>query len=63
MLDITNGDQQHWNTVSSTRQVRIICKYKARVQLLIAVDELHVPAFVEHDEMRDQVDDIDTMCD
>jgi hypothetical protein len=63
LLDITNGDQQHRNAVSSARQVRIIRTYKARVQLLIAVDELYVPAFVEHDEMRDQVDDIDTMCD
>jgi len=36
-------------------------KYKERLQLLCAVDELCVPAFFGPDEMREVVDDIDTM--
>jgi hypothetical protein len=34
-----------------------------RLQLLCAVDELYVPAFVRGDEMEDGVDDIDNMFD
>jgi hypothetical protein len=63
VLDITNRAKQHWNSISSTRQKRIISKYKERLQLLCAVDELCVPAFVGPDEMGDGVDDIDSMFD
>jgi hypothetical protein len=63
VLDITNQAKRHWNSISSTRQERIISKYKERLQLLCAVDELCVPAFVGPDEMGDGVDDIDSMFD
>jgi hypothetical protein len=63
VLDITNRAKRHWNSISSTRQERIISKYKERLQLLCAVDELCVPAFVGPDEMEDGVDDIDSMFD
>jgi hypothetical protein len=46
-----------------TRQSQIIRKYKDRLQLLWAVDELGVPAFVGPDEMGELVDDIETMFD
>jgi hypothetical protein len=38
-------------------------KNKERLQLLGAVDELCVPAFIGSDEMGDGVDDIDTLFD
>jgi len=41
----------------------MISKSKEHLQLLCAIDELCVPAFVGHDEMGDGVDDIDTMFD
>jgi len=44
-------------------QERIISKYKERLQLLCAIDELCIPAFVGPDGMGDGVDDIDTMFD
>jgi len=63
LLDITNQAKRHWNSISATRQVQIISKYKEHLQVLCTVDELCVPAFVGHDEMGDGVDDIDTMFD
>jgi hypothetical protein len=63
LLDITNRAKRHWNSISPTRQTRIIRKYKECLQLLCAVDELCVPAFVGPDEMGDLVDDIETMFD
>jgi hypothetical protein len=63
LLDITNRAKRHWNSISPTRQAGIIRKYKERLQLLCAVDELCVPAFVGPDEMGDLVDDIETMFD
>jgi len=63
VLDITNRAKRHWNFISSTRQKQIISKHKESLQLLCAVDELCVPAFVGPDEMGDGVDDIDTMFD
>jgi len=63
VLDITNRAKRNWNSISTTRQERIISKYKERLQLLCAVDELCVPAFVGPDEMGDGVDDIDSMFD
>jgi len=63
VLDITNRAKRHWNSISSTCQERIIIKYKEHLQLLCAVDELCVPAFVGRDEMGDGVDDIDNMFD
>jgi len=63
VLDITNRAKQHWNSISATRQVQIISKYKAHCQLLCAVDEVCVPAFVGPDEMGEVVDDIDSMFD
>jgi hypothetical protein len=62
-LDITNRAIQHWNSISPTHQARIIRKYKERLQLLSAVDEMRVPAFVGPDEMGDLVDDMETMFD
>jgi len=47
----------------ATHEGRIISKYEERLQLLCAVDELCVPAFVGPDEMGEAVDDIDTMFD
>jgi len=47
----------------STRQVRILSNFKVRLQLLCAVDELCVPAFVGPDELGEVVDGIDTMID
>jgi len=61
LLDITNRGKRDWNSISPTRQARIIQKYTERLQLLCAVDELCVPAFVGPDEMGDLVDDIETM--
>ena len=63
LLDITNRAKRHWNSISPTRQARIIQKCKERLQLLCAVDELCVPAFVGPDEMGDLADDIETMFD
>jgi len=63
LLDITNQAKQHWNSISPTLQARIIQKYKERLQLLWAIDELCIPAFVSPDEMGDLVDDIETMFD
>jgi len=63
VLVITNRAEQHWNSISSTLQEQIISKYKERLQLFCAIDELRVPAFVGPDEMGDGVDDIDTMFD
>jgi hypothetical protein len=62
-LDITNGAKHHWNSISPARQVRIIRKYKELVQLLCAIHELFVPAFLNTDEMGDFADDIVTMFD
>ena len=39
-----------------------MCKYKERLQLLCAVDQLCVTAFVGTDEMGDSEDDIETIC-
>jgi hypothetical protein len=39
----------------------MIRKYKECLQLLCAVDEFCVPAFVGPDEMGDLVDDIESM--
>jgi len=39
----------------------MICKFKDLLQLFSAVDEWCVPAFVGPDEIRDLVDDLDTM--
>jgi len=63
LLDITNRAKRHWNSISVTHQEQIISKYKERLQLLCAIDELCVPAFVDPDEMGNVVDDIDTMFD
>jgi len=63
LLDITNRAKRHWNSISPTHQAGIIQKYKECLQLLCAVDELCVPAFVGPDEMGDLVDDIETMFD
>jgi hypothetical protein len=63
VFDITNRAKQHWNSISVTHQERIISKFKERLQLLCAVDELCVPAFVGSDEMGVEVDDIGTMLD
>jgi len=61
VLDITNRAKRHWNSISLPCQERIISKYNKCLQLLYAVDELCVPAFVGPDEMGEVVDDIDTM--
>jgi hypothetical protein len=63
LLDITNRAKRQWNSISPTRQARIIANDKVRLQLLCAVDELCVPAVVGPDEMGDLVDDIETMFD
>jgi len=63
LFHITNRATQHWNSISATRQVRILSKYKECLQLLCAVDELFVPAFVCPDEMGEVVRDIDTLFD
>jgi hypothetical protein len=63
LLDITKRAKRHWNSISPTRQARIIQKYKERLQLLCPVDKLCVPAFVGPDEMGDLVDDIETIFD
>jgi hypothetical protein len=64
LLDITNrASLQRWNSISVSRQVGIISKYKERLQLLGAVDELSVPAFVGPDEMGDVLDGIDMRFD
>jgi hypothetical protein len=60
-LDIINRAKRHWNSISPPRQAGIIQKYKQRLQLLCAVDELCVLGFVSPDEMGDLVDDIETM--
>jgi len=49
--------------MSPNRQAQIIWKYMERLQLLCAVDELCVSAFVGPDKMGDLVDDIETMFD
>jgi len=41
----------------------MIRKYKELLQLLWAMDELYVPAFVGPDEIGDLADDIETMFD
>jgi hypothetical protein len=46
VLDITNQAKRHWNSISPTGNAGIIWDYKERLQLLCAVDELCVPAFV-----------------
>jgi len=51
------------NLISPTWQARIIQKYKERLQLLCAIDELCVSAFVGPDEMGDLVDDIESVFD
>ena len=61
LLDITNRAKRHWNSISPTRQARMVRKYKERLQLLCAVDELCVPAFVGPDDIGDFVDDSETM--
>jgi len=61
LLDITNQGKPHWNSILSTRLARIILKYMECRQLLSAVDESCVPAFVGPDEMGDLVDDIEPM--
>jgi len=63
LLDITNRAKRHWNSISPTRQAGIILKYKERLQLPCAVDELCVPVFVGPDEIGDLLDDIETMFD
>jgi hypothetical protein len=64
LIDITNrASLQRWNSISATRQVGIISKYKERLQLLGAVDELSVPAFVGPDAMGDVLDGIDMRFD
>jgi hypothetical protein len=63
VLDIPNRAKQHWNSTSSTNRERIISKYRERLQLLCAGDELCVPAFVGPEEMGEVVDDIDRMFD
>jgi hypothetical protein len=63
VLDIPNRAKQHWNSTSSTDRERIISKYRERLQLLSAGDELFVPAFVGPEEMGEVVDDIDRMFD
>jgi len=63
VLDIPNRAKRQWNFISSTRQERIISKYKERLQLFCAVDTLFVPAFVGPDEMGDGLDVIDAMFD
>jgi len=49
--------------ISSTCKVQIIGNYKEHPQLLWAVDELYVPAWVGPDELGVVVDDIDTILD
>jgi len=61
LLDITDRAKQHWNSISPSLRAGIIRKYKELLQLLCAVDELCVAAFVGPDEMGDLVDDIVTM--
>jgi hypothetical protein len=61
LLDITNRAKRHWNSISPTRQARMIQKYMERLKLLCAVDELYIPAFVGPDEMGDLVEDIETV--
>jgi len=61
LLDITNRAKRHWNSISPTCQAGIIRKYKERLQLLCAVIELCVSAFVGPVEMGDWVDDIESM--
>jgi len=39
----------------------MISNYKERLQLVCAIDELCIPAFVGPDEMGEVVDDVDTM--
>ena len=63
LLDITNRAKQHWNSISRTCQARIIRKCKERLQVLRAVDEFCVPAFVGPDGMGDLVDDVESMFD
>jgi len=63
VLDITNQAKRHWNSISSTGQEQIISKYKECLQLLCAIDDLYVPAFIGPDEMGDAVNDIDTIFD
>jgi hypothetical protein len=63
VFDITNQAKQHWNSISFTHQERIISKFKERLQLLCAVDELCVPAFVDSGQIGVEVDDIGTMLD
>jgi len=59
---MTNPAKRHWNSISPTRQARIIREFKEFLQLLCTVDEVRVPAFVRPDEMGDLVDDIETIC-
>jgi len=61
LLDITNWAKRLWNSISPTRQTRIIRKYKEQFQLLFGNDQLCVPTFVGPDEVGDLVDDIETM--
>jgi hypothetical protein len=61
LIDITNRAKRHWNSISPFRQAVIIQKYKEHLQLVCAVDELGVTAFVGSDEMGCLVDDIEPM--
>ena len=63
LLDITNRVKRHWNSISPPRQAQIIRKYKERLQLLCAMDELCVPAFDGPNEMGDLGDDVETIFD
>jgi hypothetical protein len=63
LLDITIRANRHWNSISPIGLTRIIWIYKESLQLLRAVDELWVSAFVGLDNMGDSVDAIETMFD
>jgi len=58
-----NQAKQHWNSVSSTCQVQIFSKHKEHLQLICAIDELCVPAFIGPNAMGDGVDQIDKIFD
>jgi len=63
VLDIRSGAKRHWNSIMPIRHAQIIRKYKEILQLLCAVEELCVPAFVGPAEMGDSVNEIETMFD
>jgi hypothetical protein len=61
LFDIPNQAKRHWDSISPTHHAQNIRQYNQRLQLLCAINEFNVPAFVGPAERGHLVDDIETM--